>query len=132
MRPPPFTPAAITSLTPLQVYSRRPYNVGRMGSLMSDADIVSVFTRKMGAVERLAQRSNADVHATSSGDMKELHARIADVASQIKRERYIEQLEAIENSTRNPHRVCARACVCVRGVVGNRCTMWQQARWHRL
>ncbi len=81
---------------------------------MSDADIVSVFTRKMGAVERLAQRSNvnADVHATSSGDMKELHARIADVASQIKRERYIEQLEAIENSTRNPHRVGARARVC--------------------
>ncbi len=113
------------------MYSRRPYNVGRMGSLMSDADIVSVFTRKMGAVERLAQRTNADVHATSSGDMKELHARIADVASQIKRERYIEQLEAIENSTRNPHRVRVRARVCVRGVGGGIGARCGSKRWHR-
>jgi hypothetical protein len=72
---------------------------------MSDADIVSVFARKMGSVERLMQRTNADVQVPSSGDMKELHIRITDVAAQIKREKYIEQLEAIEIRTRSPLKV---------------------------
>jgi hypothetical protein len=73
---------------------------------MSDADIVSVFSRKMGAVERLIQRTHADAQVPGGSDMKELHARIADLATQIKRERYIEQLEAIESSTRSPLKVC--------------------------
>jgi hypothetical protein len=72
---------------------------------MSDADIVSVFARKMGAVERLVQRTNADVQVPGSGDMKELHTRIADVAAQIKKEKYIEQLEAIEMRARSPLKV---------------------------
>jgi len=85
-----------------------------MGSVMSDADIVGVFARKMGAVERLMQRANADAHAGSSGDMKELHTRISDLASQIKREKYIEQLEAIESSTRNPQKVGdSTLCSCI-------------------
>ena len=89
----------------MQVYNRRSAAFGRMGSLMSDADIVSVFSRKMGAVERLIQRTHSDAHVASSSEMKELHARIADLASQIKREKYIEQLEAIESSTRSPLKV---------------------------
>ena len=72
---------------------------------MSDADIVGVFSRKMGAVERLMQRANSDAHAASGGDMKELHGRIAELAGQIKRERYIEQLEAIEGRARSPLKV---------------------------
>lgn len=74
---------------------------------MSDADIVSVFSRKMGAVERLIQRKHtqSDAHLAPGSEMKELHARIADLASQIKHEKYIEQLEAIESSTRSPLKV---------------------------
>jgi hypothetical protein len=77
---------------------------------MSDADIVSVFARKMGSVERLMQRTNTDVQVSSSGDMKELHNRITDVAAQIKREKYIEQLEAIEIRTRSPLKVLPLLC----------------------
>jgi phosphoribosylformimino-5-aminoimidazole carboxamide ribonucleotide (ProFAR) isomerase len=72
---------------------------------MSDADIVSVFSRKMGAVERLMQRTHSDVQVAGGSEMKELHARVADLAAQIKREKYIEQLEAIESSTRSPLKV---------------------------
>jgi hypothetical protein len=91
----------------MQVYSRRSAAFGRLGTVMSDADIVSVFARKMGSVERLMQRTNAsvDVQSYSSGDMKELHNRIAQVAAQIKNEKYIEQLEAIEGRARSPLKV---------------------------
>jgi hypothetical protein len=72
---------------------------------MSDADVVSVFARKMGAVERLMQRAHTDVQVPSSGEMKDIYTHISDLAAQIKREKYIEQLEAIESSTRNPQKV---------------------------
>lgn len=92
----------------MQVYSRRSAAFGRLGTVMSDADIVSVFARKMGSVERLMQRTNAnvDMQSHNSGDMKELHNRISEVAAQIKNEKYIEQLEAIEGRARSPLKVC--------------------------
>jgi hypothetical protein len=51
------------------------------------------------------QRAHTDVQVPSSGEMKDIYTHISDLAAQIKREKYIEQLEAIESSTRNPQKV---------------------------